>query len=181
MEPFLIIVIGLFLLVFLQMLFFVSRYIKCPPDKMIVIFGRISEDPNQKYLIKTSGAVFVWPVIQDYVLMDMSPQKMAISAPFQLSNNEDLTIQINLVTSISKDENVAKKAVDLFYGKKETEILALVEARLKNKIEKVMYKKSKKELEEQGQGVKMELEKTITDELLVLGMELITMQDVEFK
>ncbi len=180
-EFFFMLGFGLILLFALQLFFVLRRYVKCPPDKMIVISGRVSPDPNQKFLIHTSGAVFVWPIIQEYELMDIGPEEIEISGQSQWSNNRPVSFKMKIFTRISQQEVIATKAVELFYGKNKESVQGLVKSKLKNKIENEIYKISESELEEGMQSVKRTLQKIITDELLELGMEFISMQEVELK
>ena len=53
------IVVGLGMLIF-----FFSRYQKCPSDRILVIYGKTGKGQSSKCL--HGGASFVWPVIQAF-------------------------------------------------------------------------------------------------------------------
>ena len=56
---------GLF---FLMLLFFISRYRRCPSDRILVIYGRTGQGSANCI---AGGAELVWPVIQDYEYLDL--------------------------------------------------------------------------------------------------------------
>jgi flotillin len=59
--PFAIIMLGLVGLVVLMLLWLVSRYKRCPSDRILVIYGRTGKNQSAKCI--HGGASFVWPVI----------------------------------------------------------------------------------------------------------------------
>ena len=52
-------------------IFFFSRYQKCPSDRILVIYGKTAPGQSSKCL--HGGASFVWPVIQAYEFIDLTP------------------------------------------------------------------------------------------------------------
>jgi len=45
-------------------IFFAQRYKRCPPDKVMVIYGRTKGGKASRTI--HGGAALVWPLIQDY-------------------------------------------------------------------------------------------------------------------
>ena len=79
----LVAVIGLIL--FSLVLWFFSRYKKCPSDKIMVIYGQVgtNKDGTQRSAkCIHGGAAFVWPVFQAYEYLDLTP----LSIPVDLTN-----------------------------------------------------------------------------------------------
>ena len=54
---------GLIVLVVLTILGILSRYRRCKPNQVLVVFGKTSGNTKCKIV---TGGVFVWPVVQDY-------------------------------------------------------------------------------------------------------------------
>ncbi len=81
-----IIGLGAFIVVItiLLILFFVSRYKRCPSNKILVVYGKTGGQASAKCY--AGGATFVWPVIQDYQYLDLTP----------------LSIDVNLQDALSK-------------------------------------------------------------------------------
>jgi uncharacterized membrane protein YqiK len=62
--PILLVITVLLLLLW----FFISRYRRCPSDKILVIYGKTGQGSANCI---HGGAAFVWPVIQDYQYLDL--------------------------------------------------------------------------------------------------------------
>ncbi len=60
-----------------------SRYKRCPSDKVLVIFGKVAKGQTAKCV--HGGAAFVWPIIQDYKMLDLTPMQIEIQLDNALS------------------------------------------------------------------------------------------------
>ena len=52
------------------MVIFAQRYKRCPPDKIMVIYGRTAGSEASKVI--HGGATLVWPLIQDYSYISLT-------------------------------------------------------------------------------------------------------------
>ena len=82
MEGFILIGIGSFV-VFVTVLALISRYKRCPSDKILVVYGKTG---GQSAKCIHGGGAFIWPVIQDYAYLDLKP----------------ISIEANLTNALSK-------------------------------------------------------------------------------
>ncbi len=64
------IIIILAVVVFVTISALVSRYKRCPSDKILVVYGRTG-GTSAKCI--HGGGAFIWPVIQDYAYLDLRP------------------------------------------------------------------------------------------------------------
>ena len=69
MSSVLILVAAFVGLIFLMGLFLISRYKRCPSDRILVISGKTGQGSSKCI---AGGATFVWPVIQEYEYLDLS-------------------------------------------------------------------------------------------------------------
>src|SRR5210317_1692893 len=90
MEALLVTVLLPIVVVITLILFFVSRYRRCPSDKILVIYGKTGSG-SAKTL--AGGAAFVWPVIQDYAYLDLSPISIDVDLKSALSKQN---IRVNV-------------------------------------------------------------------------------------
>ena len=67
--PMLIILVAAFVF-FIIILALISRYKRCPSDKILVVYGRTG-GTSAKCI--HGGGAFIWPVIQDYAYLDLKP------------------------------------------------------------------------------------------------------------
>ena len=77
MEPgVIILIVVIALLVFTSLIVLLSRYRKCPSDKILVVYGKIGKNkdgtPRSARCIH-GGAAFIMPVLQSYVYLDLTP------------------------------------------------------------------------------------------------------------
>lgn len=70
MHPFLLPVIGV-LAAFIILAALLNRYRRCPSDKILVIYGTTSNGGSAKCV--HGGGAFVWPVVQDYAYLSLTP------------------------------------------------------------------------------------------------------------
>jgi flotillin len=64
-------------------LLFVSRYRRCPANRVLVISGRVGGDGAAKCI--SGGGAFVWPVIQEYAYLSLEPIQIDIPLKDALS------------------------------------------------------------------------------------------------
>jgi flotillin len=71
--------IAFVVLSFFTIIFMASRYKRCPSDRVLVIYGRVEKGRSSKTL--HGGGAFVWPLIQDYAYLNLTP--ITISIPLE--------------------------------------------------------------------------------------------------
>ena len=59
------------LVLFAAVIFFAQRYKRCPPDKVMVVYGRTDKGKASRTI--HGGAALVWPLIQDYAFLSLTP------------------------------------------------------------------------------------------------------------
>ncbi|MCB0685251.1 MAG: flotillin family protein [Saprospiraceae bacterium] len=107
--------IGLVVLILFTALFLVSRYRRCPSDKILVIYGKTGRG-SAKCL--AGGASFVWPVIQDYQYLDLSPISIDVDLRNALSRqNIRVNVPSRFTVAISNDEGTMLNAAERLLGK----------------------------------------------------------------
>lgn len=106
-----------FIVIFLgTLVFFFSRYKRCPSDKVLVIYGKTGGDRSSKCV--HGGASFVWPLIQDYQWLDLAPIPIDIALKGALSKqnirvNTPSTFTVGISTETGVMENAAERLLGL--------------------------------------------------------------------
>ncbi|MDX1940124.1 MAG: SPFH domain-containing protein [Saprospiraceae bacterium] len=119
-ESLIFLVSGLFLLLFILLMFFISRYKRCPSDKILVIYGRTNSG-SAKCL--AGGAAFVWPVIQAYEYLDLTPISIDVDLRGALSKqNIRVNVPSRFTVGISNEEGTMLNAAERLLGKRQEEI-----------------------------------------------------------
>ncbi len=107
-------VIGIIGLIILMGLFFVTRYKRCPSDKILVIYGRTGRG-SAKCI--HGGAAFVVPVIQDYQYLDLTPISIDVDLKGALSKqNIRVDVPSQFTVGISNEEGVMQNAAERLLG-----------------------------------------------------------------
>ena len=120
MGNFVIVIAGFFGLMFLMLLFFISRYKRCPSDKILVIYGKTGEGSAK---CVAGGAAFVWPVIQDYEYLDLTPISIDVDLRGALSKqNIRVNVPSRFTVGISNEEGSMLNAAERLLGKETDEI-----------------------------------------------------------
>lgn len=88
------------------------------PGKSLIVTGKVSANPNEKIKIHPSGAVFVWPVIQDFFYLSHDPIHLKINLPSKNGLKKEIQVTVN----ISNKESQTLKAAKFFGNKDEVEI-----------------------------------------------------------
>lgn len=111
---------GLVALAVLMLFFFVSRYKRCPSDKILVIYGKTGSG-SAKCL--AGGAAFVWPVIQDWEYLDLSPISIDVDLRGALSKqNIRVSVPSRFTVAVCNEEGVMINAAERLLGKTIDEI-----------------------------------------------------------
>lgn len=120
MGEFIVVIAGFIGLVILMLLWLVTRYKRCPSDKILVIYGRTGQG-SAKTL--AGGAAFVWPVIQDYEYLDLTPISIDVDLRGALSKqNIRVNVPSRFTVGVSTEEGVMKNAAERLLGKSGDEV-----------------------------------------------------------
>jgi flotillin len=92
------------------------RYRRCPSDKILVVYGKVSGGKSAH--CHHGGAAFVWPVIQDYQYLDLTPLPIDIRLEGALSKqnirvNTPSTFTVGISTEPGIMENAAERMLGL--------------------------------------------------------------------
>ena len=130
MDPAIIILICVIVvLLFTTLIVLLSRYRKCPSDKILVVYGKIGSNKDgtsRSAKCIHGGAAFIMPVIQAYEYLDLTP----ISIPVDLKNalskqNIRIDVPSRFTVGVSVEPGVMQNAAERLLGMKLTEIQEL--------------------------------------------------------
>ncbi|MCK9470615.1 MAG: SPFH domain-containing protein [Bacilli bacterium] len=123
------IIIAIVVIVFSFLVFIVSRIKKCPSDKIMVISGKVgkNEDGTSKSsLCIHGGAKFVYPFIQSYSFLDLTPISLSVDLKSALSRqNIRIDVPSTFTVGISTEPGIMQNAAERILGLKTQEIQEL--------------------------------------------------------
>ncbi|HEV3445596.1 MAG TPA: SPFH domain-containing protein [Gemmataceae bacterium] len=83
-EHYLVIaVVALALFAFSILTFVAKRFRRCPPNRVLVIFGKVRRGEAARCV--SGGAAFVWPLVQDHAFLNLEPIQIEIPLKGALS------------------------------------------------------------------------------------------------
>ena len=117
------------IIVFALLMGILSRYRKCPSDKILVIYGKVGSDKNgQARSAKCvhGGAAFIMPIIQSYQFMDLTPISINVDLKKALSKqNIRVDVPSRCTVGISTEPGIMQNAAERLLGLKMNEIQEL--------------------------------------------------------
>lgn len=110
-EYVLILVAVLAVVVFGTLIAAMMRYKRCPSDHVLVIFGKVQKGQAAKCI--HGGAAFVWPLIQDYRYLELTPMTIDIALQNALSKqNIRVNVPSRFTIGISTEPHIMAAAAE---------------------------------------------------------------------
>lgn len=175
MEVILVSVVALIVLVLLMML--LSRYKKCPSDKVMVIYGSVGQNAdgsNRSARCIHGGAAFVLPVIQSYAFLDLTPMSIQVDLKNALSRqNIRIDVPSRFTVGISIENGVMQNAAERLLGLKLTEIQELAKDIIFGQLRLVIATMDIEEINTDRDKFLVAVSRNVETELKKIGLRLI--------
>ena len=115
--------------IFTGIILVVSRYKKCPSDKIMVIYGNVGtnkDGTSRSAKCIHGGAAFIVPVVQAYEYLALTPLSISVDLKSALSRqNIRVDVPSSFTVGISTEPGVMQNAAERLLGLKMTEIQEL--------------------------------------------------------
>lgn len=127
MEKYLIIIIvAAVIFVFILIVSLFRRYKRCPSDRILVVYGKVGKGHEQESRSAKcihGGAAFIWPIIQDYAFLDLTPFSIEINLTNALSKqNIRVDVPSRFTVGISTEPGVMTNAAERLLGLSQTDV-----------------------------------------------------------
>src|SRR5215210_342347 len=104
------------ILIFGLLTLFVSRYKRCPANRVLVISGRVGGDEAARCI--SGGGAFVWPVIQEYAYLSLEPMQINIPLKDALSfENIRVAVPSVFTVAVGSESEVRQNAAMRLLGR----------------------------------------------------------------
>ena len=168
----LILTISMAVIMFGMIIFFFSRYKKCPADKILVIYGKTGKGRSSKCM--HGGAAFIWPVLQAYELLDLTPICMEINAKHKLTDGSTIKPPVKCTVGISTDSGVMGNAAERLSGLGSEEITNLAKDIIESSINHVVDRTESISNNSNKVAFNEAIEARVQKELRVIGLRVIS-------
>ncbi|MBN1925968.1 MAG: flotillin [Prolixibacteraceae bacterium] len=127
MENYIVIILAVAaFFVFILIVSFFRRYKRCPSDRILVIYGKVGKGAEKESVSARcihGGAAFIWPVIQDYSFLDLTPISIEINLTNALSKqNIRVDVPSRFTVGISTEPGIMTNAAERLLGLTQTDI-----------------------------------------------------------
>ncbi len=154
-----------------------SRYRKCPSDKVLVIYGKVGSDKNgQARSAKCihGGAAFIVPVIQSYQYLDLTPISINVDLTNALSKqNIRVDVPSRFTVGISTEPGVMQNAAERLLGLKLAEIQELAKDIIFGQLRLVIATMDIEEINTDRDKLLIAVSNNVEIELKKIGLRLI--------
>ncbi|MCZ2101802.1 MAG: flotillin family protein [Chitinophagales bacterium] len=149
----------------------ISRYKRCPSDKILVVYGKTGGS-SAKCI--HGGGAFIWPVIQDYSYLDLKPISIEANLTSALSKqNIRVDVPCRFTIAISTEPDSMNNAAERLLGLRPDQIQELSKDILFGQLRLVIATMSIEEINSDRDKFLDNISKNIDTELKKIGLKLI--------
>ncbi|MBM3132375.1 MAG: flotillin family protein [Chloroflexi bacterium] len=165
-------IVAFFLLLVSAVVFVASRYKRCPSDKILVVYGKVGEGQSSRCI--HGGGVMVWPLVQDYAYLSLTP--MTINIPLQkalsmqnIRINVPSTFTVGISTEASIMNNAAERLLNLPQSEIEEMAMEIIFGQLRLTVASLTIEQINQDRESFLESIR----KNVAPELSKIGLYLI--------
>ncbi|MFN8864227.1 MAG: flotillin family protein, partial [Flavobacteriales bacterium] len=157
----------------------ISRYKRCPSDKILVVYGRTG---GQSAKCIHGGGAFIWPVIQDYAYLDLKPISIEANLTNALSRqNIRVDVPCRFTVGISTDPDSMNNAAERLLGLSSEQIQELSKDILFGQLRLVIATMTIEEINSDRDKFLDNISKNVDTELKKIGLKLINVNVTDIK
>lgn len=120
MENSMYLILAIVAVLFVTFAAILSRYKRCPSDKILVVYGRTGKNKEggaSSARCIHGGAAFIWPVFQSYAFLDLTPISIECNLTNALSKqNIRVDVPSRFTVAISTDPESMTNAAERLLG-----------------------------------------------------------------
>lgn len=158
--------------VLLLFLTFISRYKRCPSNKILVIYGKTGGGTAAKCV--HGGAAFVLPLLQDYEYLDLEPFVVPIDLDNALSQeNIRVSVPTTVTAAISNQPGVMQNAAIRLLGLSRDQIQSQAQDIILGQMRAVIATMKIEEINQDRQAFMTKVNDAVSTEMEKIGLAVI--------
>jgi flotillin len=178
MSPLIIVIVAV-VVFFITISALISRFKRCPSDKILVVYGRTGGS-SAKCI--HGGGSFIWPVIQDYAYLDLKPISIEANLTNALSRqNIRVDVPCRFTIAISTESDSMNNAAERLLGLAPNEIQELSKDILFGQLRLVIATMTIEEINSDRDKFLDNISKNVDTELKKIGLKLINVNVTDIK
>ncbi len=166
-------IVLIFVVVF-AVLAFNSRYVKVPPNKAMIVYGK-KDRSGQGMQIQASGGRFIWPIIQSWAWLDLGITTLNISVT-DVVTKEGVMLDVEAVTQtqIDPQEDSLKTASMMLLQKSNEEIEYVAQKTLEGHVRGVCATLTIEQINADRAAVSEQILKVAVEDLKNMGLNVVS-------
>ncbi|NLG97247.1 MAG: flotillin family protein [Chloroflexi bacterium] len=165
-------VIVFVLLMFFAVMFMATRYKRCPSDKVLVISGRVGKGMSSKCM--HGGGAFIWPVVQEYRFMSLTPLTINIPLQNALSlQNIRINVPSTFTVGISTQPDIMANAAERLLNLTPAQIEAMAKEIIFGQLRLTVASLTIEQINQDRESFLESVRKNVEPELNKIGLYLI--------
>ncbi|WP_416440537.1 flotillin family protein [Phnomibacter sp. MR] len=169
----------LVVVIFITISAIISRYKRCPSDKILVVYGRTG-GTSAKCI--HGGGAFIWPVIQDFAYLDLKPISIEANLTNALSRqNIRVDVPCRFTIAISTEADSMNNAAERLLGLSPEQIQELSKDILFGQLRLVIATMTIEEINSDRDKFLDNISKNVDTELKKIGLKLINVNVTDIK
>ena len=178
-DPIYLFIVGAVVFVMLVMAI-LNRYRRCPSDKILVVYGTTGDRGSAKCV--HGGGTFVWPVIQDYAYLSLTPIGIDANLTNALSRqNIRVDVPCRFTVGISTEPDSMLAAAERLLGLQSSQIQEMARDILFGQLRLVIATMSIEELNSDRDKFLEAITANVEVELKKIGLRLINVNGTDIK
>jgi flotillin len=186
MDYFLIIIAASVLFFFILVLSMFRRYKRCPSDRILVVYGKVGRsketDGNLSAKCIHGGAAFIWPIIQDYSFIDLTPISIEVNLTNALSKqNIRVDVPSRFTVGISTEPGIMQNAAERLLGLQQPQIHDLAKDIILGQMRLVVAMMDIEEINSNRDKFLANIASNVEAELSKIGLKMINVNVTDIK
>ncbi|OHB45243.1 MAG: flotillin [Planctomycetes bacterium GWC2_49_10] len=166
------VIIALVFLITTMLMFLASRYKRCPSDRILVVFGRVGKDQSSRCI--HGGGTFIWPLVQDYSYLSLTPMTIGIPLQNALSlQNIRINVPSTFTVGISTDHGIMDNAAERLLRLTSQEIEAMAREIIFGQLRLTVASLTIEQINQDRESFLAAIRKNVEPELNKIGLYLI--------
>jgi flotillin len=165
-------IVAFLTLVVSTIIFLASRYKRCPSDKILVVYGKVGIGQSARCI--HGGGSLIWPLIQDYAYMSLTP--MTINIPLQKAlsmQNIRINVPSTFTVGISTEPEIMTAAAERLLNLSATQIEEMAKEIIFGQLRLTVASLTIEQINQDRESFLESIRKNVAPELNKIGLYLI--------
>lgn len=151
---------------------FVTRYRRCPANRVLVISGRVGD--NQSARVISGGGAFVWPVLQQADFLSLLPLQIPVELTDALSlENIRVRVPSQVTVAVGDTSEYQMNAAARLLGLSSDEVKSIASNIIFGQMRQVIASMGIEEINRDRENFRKHIEDALEPELRKVGLKLI--------